>query len=243
MAGLYDIRNGNEIIIQLYPDTEEETAKIFLLGSAMGAIQIQHGRIPLHGGAIETSNGAMIITGGQGSGKSTMTSAFVHNGYKYITDDVSSISIENGQSYIIPAYPQRKLVRDSCVPLGFNPADLILVDSDRDKLAVRDRENWQSEPVKLSAIIELHPLPKEGSVFVEPVNGHPRFDYVINSLYRSWMHLSGGKLDPNDIKKLLMIASQTNMYRVHVPRDINKIASIAQCVATALEEYEPGILL
>ena len=155
-SGLFDIRGGSEIIIQLYPDADMENVKIFLLGSAMGAVQAQRGRIPIHGGAVATKNGAVIITGNQSAGKSTMTSAFVYNGYKYLTDDVSSISIEDGRVRIIPAFPQRKLVRDACAPLGYDPDDLILVDSERDKLAIRDRDNWQDEPIVLSAIIELY---------------------------------------------------------------------------------------
>ena len=240
-AGLFDIRNGCEITVQLYPDADMENAKIFLLGSAMGALQIQRGYIPLHGGAVVTQNGAMIITGGQSAGKSTMTSAFVHNRYRYITDDVSSIFIENGQAYITPAYPQRKLVRNACAPLGYDPQDLILVDRERDKLAVRDRGNWYSEPANLSIIIELHPETPENSVSVEQVTGHPRLDCVIRNLYRKWMHIPGGDMAPTDFKKILTIAAQTDIYRVYVPRDLARIALIARDIADALEKYKPGV--
>jgi len=233
-SGLYDVRNGNEIVMQLYPGVDMEKAKIFLLGSAMGAIQVQRGRVPVHGGAVLTSRGAYIITGGQGAGKSTMTSAFVHNGYKYLTDDVSSICFENDQANIIPAYPQRKLVRDACAPLGFDPDSLIIVDSDRDKLAVRDRDNWQSEQAVLSAIIELYPEPAGSSVSVELVTGRHKLDCVTKNMYRMWMHVPGGDLDPSEFKKILRIAAQADIYRVGVPRGINEIASIAREIAAGL---------
>lgn len=233
-SGLFEIHGGNEIIIQLYPDTDMEKAKIFLLGSAMGAIQVQRGRVPIHGGSVVTSRGAMIISGEQGAGKSTMTSAFVHNGYKYLTDDVSSICFENDQANIIPAYPQRKLVRDACAPLGFDPDSLIIVDSDRDKLAVRDRDNWQSEQAVLSAIIELYPEPAGSSVSVELVTGRHKLDCVTKNMYRMWMHVPGGDLDPSEFKKILRIAAQADIYRVGVPRGINEIASIAREIAAGL---------
>jgi len=243
-AGIYDIQDGVNIYINLYPDANEELIKIYLLGSVMGAIQIQRGRIPLHGGAVVTANGAMLITGEQGSGKSTMTSAFVHNGYKYITDDVSSVTIENERAMIVPAYPQRKLVRDACHPLGYDPEKLIMVDSMRDKFAIRDRINWQSEPVKLSLVIELCPTDRKNKITIEPVTGHQRIDYMRRILYRAWMHLSAEKaLPPAVFKKILVIASQAGMYRVNVPRDIDRITSVAKDIITSLEEFEPGICI
>ena len=238
-AGLFDIQNGTDIYIDLYPDANQETAKIFLLGSAMGAVQIQRGRIPIHGGAVVTPTGAMIITGGQGSGKSTMTSAFVHNGYKYITDDVSSIIIENEKASIIPAYPQRKLVRDACLPLGYDPEKLIQVDSGRDKFAIRELDNWQNEKINLSSIIELYPDTQGDKIKVESITGHQRLNFIFKNLYRAWMHYSDGDvMPPADLKKILIIASQTDIYRISVPRDITRIAEIAQNISVALEEYK-----
>ena len=236
-AGLFEIKGGVEVNIFLYPDAEEETIKIFLLGSAMGAIQIQRGRIPIHGGAVVTKNGAMIITGKQGSGKSTMTSAFVHNGYKYITDDVSSIIIDNEQAFIIPAYPQRKLVRDACDPLGFEPDNLIQVDIERDKFAVRDKINWQSEPVILSSIIELYPGTYDDKITAELVTGRDKLNCVTGSLYRSWMHLSAeNALQPTDIQNILKIASQADIFRIKVPRNIAGITSIAKDIAEIVRD-------
>jgi len=234
-SGLFDIRGGNEVIIQLYPDADMENVKIFLLGSAMGAVQAQRGRIPIHGGAVVTQNGAAIITGNQSAGKSTMTSAFVHNGYKYLTDDVSSMSIEDGRVEIVPAYPQRKLVRDACAPLGYDPDDLILVDRERDKLAVRDRDNWQSEPIVLSVIIELYHETVEKNVSIEPVTGREKLNAVFRNLYRFWMHLPGEGIEPVVFKKMLTIAAQADIYRVGVPRDIERITHYAQDIAIALK--------
>ena len=238
-SGLFDIRGGNEIIIQLYPDADMENVKIFLLGSAMGAVQAQRGRIPIHGGAVVTQNGAAIITGNQNAGKSTMTSAFVHNGYKYLTDDVSSISIEDGRVEIIPAYPQRKLVRDACISLGYDPDGLILVDSERDKLAIRERDNWQYTPIVLSAIIELYHETVENNVSAELVTGREKLNTVFRNLYRSWMHTPGEGIEPADFKKMLTIAAQADIYRVGVPRDIGRITDFAQDIAIALKLTPP----
>jgi len=241
-SGLFDIRCGNEIMIQLYPDADMENVKIFLLGSAMGAVQAQRGRIPIHGGAVVTQNGAAIITGSQNAGKSTMTSAFIHNGYKYLTDDVSSISIVDGRVEIIPAYPQRKLVRDACIPLGYDPDGLILVDDERDKLAIRDRDNWQDEPIVLTAIIELYRETVDNNVSVELVTGREKLNAVFRNLYRFWMHIPAEGIEPAEFKKMLTIAAQADIYRVGVPRDIRRITHFAQDIAIALKLTPPDYI-
>jgi len=233
-VGLYEIKNGREIVIQPYPDGDEEILKIYLLGSAMGAIQVQRGRIPLHGGAVVTSRGAMVITGSQGAGKSTMTSAFVHLGYRFITDDVSSIVISDGQAMIVPAYPQRKLTGDALAPFGYDPDLLPVVDKDRDKYGIRDRENWQRDPVRLSTVIELSPDMEGQGVSAELVTGHDKLSYVMRNIYRGWMHVPGSSMSPHEFKKLLTIAAQADIYRVGVPRGIEHISDISRDIADAL---------
>jgi len=233
--GLFAIKDGREIVIQLYPEADPEKVKIYLLGSAMGAIQTQRGRIPLHGGGVVTDRGAMVVTGGQGAGKSTMTSAFVHQGYRYLTDDVSSVGIEDGQAMVFPAYPQRKLVRDALAPLGYDLESVRIVDSDRDKFAVRDQDNWQRTPVRLAHIIELIPAEFGETVSVAPVTGKDKLGAVLKNLYRFWMHTPTGGIEPFTFKKIVTIAAQAEIYQVRVPRDIENIAGIAQDIADALQ--------
>ena len=235
LSGLFEISDGNKINICLYPDADMELTRLYLLGSAMGAVQVQRGRIPIHGGAVATARGIMIITGGQGAGKSTMTSAFVHNGFSYLTDDVSSISLENGRAFVVPAYPQRKLVSDACAPLGYIPDDLVLVDEIRDKFAVRDRDSWHSATAELWSIIELYPAGEGEGVTISPVMGHNKLTCVTRNLYRMWMHLPGGAMNPDVLKKILTVAAQAEIYHVQVPRDVANIAGIAQDISSELK--------
>jgi len=233
-TGLFEIIDGAVINIWMYPDADTELAKIFLLGSALGVIQIQRGRLPIHGGAVCSGNEAVIITGGPGSGKSTMTSAFVRNGYKYLADDVSSVSIEGGRAYVVPAYPQRKLVRDAFKPLGYDPDEHIIVDRERDKLAIRDSANWITEPLVLSTIFELRPTGPESAVSVTPVTGLDTISLVSRSLYRAWMHRSGRDIKPAVYEGMLSVAAQARIFNVGTPRDIDGVTTTAANIAKAL---------
>ena len=49
----YLITNGKQILIDKYPEGNEDSVMVFLLGSAMGALLHQRGMLPLHASAIE----------------------------------------------------------------------------------------------------------------------------------------------------------------------------------------------
>lgn len=235
LAGIYEIRDGSRIAIDPLSDVPEEQIRIFLLGSALGALQIQRGRTPLHGGAIVSNGKAVIITGQQGAGKSTMTSALVHNGFSYLTDDVSSVILRDGVPYVLPAYPQRKLVRDACISLGYDPDALVTADKGRDKLAVRDSENWAGQATPLHMLVELIAVGGTESLYAEPVAGQERLNMIMRSIYRFYMHLDGGNLPPGEFKKFLTIASNIETYRVYVPHIIKGIKLNAVELAKALD--------
>lgn len=235
-AGIFDIRDGSRICIDPVPGAEHSKLRMFLLGSAMGAIQVQRGRIPIHGGAILSGNQGIIISGSPGAGKSTMTSALVHRGFKYLSDDVSSIATENGKPMIIPAYPQLKLIRDACISLGYDPNTLHMVDRERDKFACRNRRDWYGKPVCAGMLVRLISVKAGEPMHAQPVTGRYKLAAVAGSLYRHWMHLREGRLPPEEFKKILSIASAVKIFDVRIPRgDIMENA----CNLTKILEISP----
>ncbi len=234
-AGIYEIREGRTINIMPKEGVSEAKIRVFLLGSAMGAIQIQRGYIPLHGGAIVSNNKAVIISGQSGTGKSTMTSALVSLGYKYLTDDVSSTVFGNEKPFILPAYPQRKLIRDACTALGFNPERLPIVDIDRDKFAIRDRALWCDNPKELALLVVLEANHENDEVESSEIIGVKKLAAVVQSLYRKNLHYVEGDLPPDDFKKILQITSQIRGLRISIPRKPEKILDNAKKISIVIE--------
>ena len=72
----YLVSDGNEIIVDPEPDADLSAIRLFLFGSAFGALLHQRGILPLHGSAIVTSRGAVVFAGVSGSGKSALACAF-----------------------------------------------------------------------------------------------------------------------------------------------------------------------
>jgi energy-coupling factor transporter ATP-binding protein EcfA2 len=231
-AGIFEVRGGARITIDPDPGSPPEKLRLFLMGSALGAAQVQRGRIPVHGGAVYLQGGAVVITGRQGAGKSTMTSALVRLGLPYLSDDVCSVELAAEGPLLHPAYPQRKLERGACLTLGHDPAALPVADAERDKFAIRDSANWHGSPALFKMLVELVPVPEAEdparvNLRAEEINGHARLMLLTRSLYRPHMHMKDGRIPPHEVKKLLTIAAAVRMYRVFVPRNTGNILKYA----------------
>lgn len=230
-AGEIEIFDGREITVNPAEDAPIELIRTFLMGSAIGAAQIQRGRIPIHGGSLEADGKAFIITGQQGAGKSTLTSAFVAQGYPFLADDVSVAAIDEKTNVpmALPAFPQRKLCRDACVQLGYDPEKLVMIDETRDKLAIRSADGWTNQSIPLGWMFEIVPQDATMPLEAERVDGRQRLAMLMRSLYRPWIHHAIGIL-PNDFKRLLAIASGVEMYRIFRPNNISRIDEIIACI-------------
>src|ERR1700733_4396296 len=66
----YYVSHGNRIIAEPAPGIDERSIRLFLLGTAMGALLYQRGYIPLHASAIIKDGRLMLFAGNSGAGKS-----------------------------------------------------------------------------------------------------------------------------------------------------------------------------
>jgi len=99
------VENGNSITIDRAEGGSDDEIRLFLLGSAFGALIHQRGILPLHGSAIVVNNQALIFSGISGAGKSTLAAGFMKRGYMLLTDDVCVITLDNeGKPIAHPGY-------------------------------------------------------------------------------------------------------------------------------------------
>ena len=156
-VGTFMVSEGRDVFIDPAPNSTEEAIRLFLLGSMLGTILHQRDVLPLHGSAIETSNGAIIVTGASGQGKSTLAAAFHRRGYRILADDVSAIACDNtGRPLVYPAYPQLKLSSTSAHALEQTTANLRQIDPITGKYALPIRDDFCRRPLPLYAVYVLH---------------------------------------------------------------------------------------
>lgn len=238
-AGAFEIIDGNRINIMPDPDATPEKIRTFLMGSALGAAQIQRGRIPLHGGAIVVDNKAMVLTGKSGIGKSTLTNAFVEKGYSFLTDDVAAVRVDlDGTPKVIPSFPLRKLCQDACIHFGYDPGALAIADQSRAKHIIADSERWSRHRKPLGWLVEICPAEPEAGFAVQRVTGHAKLFFLMDALYRRGFHLEMG-IAPADMKKLLTIASSVEMLRVYRPHNPELTDALTDFILEQVQTHPP----
>jgi hypothetical protein len=223
----YRVEEGQRIFITPLPDAPAEKIRLFLLGSAMGALLYQRGLFPLHGSAVETPWGAMIFVGAQGAGKSTVAAQFHRNGYRLLSDDVCAVAAMPEGVQVLPALAQFRLCSDAYERLG-TPGGARF---DVDKFVVPMGEGYCPDPTPLRAIHILADH-DSGTPEFEVLRGFDRVQRLLENLYRPY-YLKGQATQSDLMRMAGLIARQTTMVAVSRRRDPEAIEGLVGFLESA----------
>jgi hypothetical protein len=180
----YLIKGGKEIIIQTESGTREEDVRLFLLGSAFGALLHQREMLPLHGSAVDIDGKGYIFSGISGSGKSTFAAALYQKGFNFIADDVCLLTLSgDGFPLVQPGYPQMKLWTDSLMALGKDPVDFKKLKVGIEKHGVYTGARFSEKSCKVEAVFIISPRNKEGFE-IDEIKGLGKFTILQENTYR-----------------------------------------------------------
>lgn len=177
------VENGNNILIEPAKDSEPRDIRLFLLGSAFGALIHQRGMLPMHGSSLNINGKAYIFSGVSGAGKSTIAAGFVKRGYKLLSDDISVVSIQNKIPVVYAGYPSVKLWVDSVEKLGLNPDSYSRIRAKFEKRHVALTSNFYADQLELGGVYVLRTSNNE-SIRIEMLKGIEKFNLLKNNTYR-----------------------------------------------------------
>jgi len=180
----YYVHDGTNIIVEFGEDADPATVRLFLLGSAMGALLHQRGMLPIHASSIVTPNGAVLFAGPSGAGKSTIAAAFRRRGYKLLADDISVITLgDDDIPIVMPSYPQQKLWADTLEQLEENARAYTPVRPAVNKYNVPITEAFVNEALRFHSMYilneHLQALPSLTSI-----TGLDKLSVVFDFVYR-----------------------------------------------------------
>lgn len=118
-VGRYRIRGGQEILVDAAEGVPDRNVRLYLLGSAFGALLHQRGLLPLHANAIEVDGKAVAFMGEAGAGKSTLAAWFHDRGFRVIADDVCVVQFDaDGKILACPGIPRLRLWEEALRATG-----------------------------------------------------------------------------------------------------------------------------
>ncbi len=191
-VGSYLVSNGNQIVVQPDSGTSERDIRVFLTGSAMGALLHQRRLLALHASAVWSDAGAVVFVGPSGIGKSTLLAEFVRRGYPMIADDVCALTQDfQGRQCVLPAYPRMRLWLDSVEKLGLDPDTLSVARTGLKKFERPLPQQFRVRPGRLRAIYGIV-TSNVDAIRLEPLPQIQSFGTVLHSTYRH-QYLDGMK--------------------------------------------------
>jgi len=224
----YLVCEGREIIVAPYPGVNDRDLRLFLLGSAIGALLYQRGVWPLHGSSVATSSKAAIFLGDSGTGKSTLAGAMQHRGFQVLSDDVCAITSDPaGIVQVWPAYPRISLWPDSIVRLGGDPGELQKTHTAQEKYDF-PVQHFSLDPVPVSVVYVLSPA-DQGGLNLTLLKGFDKLRELTANTYR--LHfLTGMRLPQQHFQQAHALARQVRMQRVAYPRQPFLLEELANLI-------------
>lgn len=185
-VGRYLIRDGRQILIDPAPGASERNLRLFLLGSAIGALLHQRGLLPLHANAIDIGGRAVAFSGHSGAGKSTIAAWFHDQGHNILADDVCVIGFDDsGRALAYPGIPRLRLWREALEASGRDAEAYARSFDDMDKYDVPTVSEAGAEPLPLAAIYLLRKAEESGGdAEIERLKGVDAVETLVSNTYR-----------------------------------------------------------
>jgi hypothetical protein len=183
-AGRFLTRAGREMLVEPAEGVSPRNLRLYLLGSAFGAILHQRGLLPLHANAVVVEGRAIGFMGHPGAGKSTLAAWFHDHGFDVLADDVCVVTAgPDGRPLAHPGIPRLRLWREALEAGGRDASAYERSFDDMDKYTV---------PTDLERVLPAMPLShlylldkaEDGSTSIDRLEGSRAVEAMIANTYR-----------------------------------------------------------
>ncbi len=217
---------GQTLYVDSYTD-DLDLISLFTISEALGCLLFQRGLLLLHASSIQVGQEAYCFMGEPGAGKSTTASAFVKHGAQLLSDDLTAIAFDkHNRPYVLPAYPQLKIWKNTVLGLDFDLTQLSPVSEGINKFALVPDVDFPERPVPVAQIFFLHKARNRPALQAVQLTEAP---VELVRHFPLATHLLQGKFLQRHFKQSIWCAAAVSIWRMRRPKDF-----------VALEEWVIG---
>lgn len=210
------VEKGELVNIYLEKGADTDSIQLFLNGSVLGAILLQKRILALHGSSFCYNGVGVVVCGNSGAGKSSVTAAFCQNNAQFITDDITPISIKEGEAYVKPLKTEIKLWDDTLEQLSLPSENLRKIRPTLDKFYFPYEPSAElNSKLHLIIILNIHNKDEFTSSELTGVN---KFIALKNQIYRK-LYLKGmPQTEQNLCLQLLNLGQKVRVLYITRPK-------------------------
>lgn len=221
-VGRFLCEAGTRITVDPLPGTETDVVRLFLLGSAFGALLVQRGHLVLHGNAFRVGDACAVVVGHSGAGKSTLAAEMHRRGHDVLSDDVVPVD-DVGRA--LPGWPRLKLWADALDRLGLPTDDLRRVRDTHAKFHVPlDRPALAPLPIRWVYTLDRH----DGPLRITSLGGAEVFTSLHEHSYRK--EILVGAHRRTHLARSADLAARAHFARVDRPRGVDSVQASAEAI-------------
>jgi hypothetical protein len=209
----YLVQSGNQMTITPYAGSDEDSIRLFLLGSCLGALLMQRDVFLLHANAIKIGAQSVSFAGCSGIGKSTLSAAFMQRGHAILSDDICAV---NALGVVMPGLPYIKLWADASQQLGIETKTLKRIRPKVEKFSVPLNTQFCAEALPLKVLYVLNQHAQDVFEF-KPIEGMKKFLPFKNNTYR-YGYIKGMGKATEHLKRAGTLASSISVVRILRPK-------------------------
>lgn len=187
LGGLFRllVRDGTEVVIDRSRDADDDTIRLFLLGTCLGLLLQQRGEMVLHASTVAKEGRAIALAGVSSAGKTTLAAALVERaGYTLVADEASLISkgTDDGP-VVIPGAPTLLLWERALERLSLWTDELRPVRPGVAKYALPSADRFVAAPQRLTHVCVLKRW-NRNEVALERLTGFARFRSFLDHTFK-----------------------------------------------------------
>ena len=229
----YFYATASEILVQPKENHTLDDIIPFIQGYCFALFFRMRGMQAVHCSALRSKDGAILIAGFSGCGKSTICDKLLQEGYQLMADDVAILQVEGEKIMVYPAFPLRKMCRDALTREDYDVNELEYIDEERDKFAIPYEGEFDENPAPLHSMIILKKH-KTGDVVVKKETGGDMVTSFLESLFLvgTFSHLG---LPPAQMQGIMeLLSKMDSLYSVSRPIGQDTLAEVYSQVKALL---------
>lgn len=207
-----------------------ETARHLLEDQVLPRVIAHEGKLVLHAGGVRIDDGAILLLGGSGRGKSTLSASFNQAGCKLLGDDAMIISAFGGRHRVRPVYSSLRLLPDSVealLPGSVTTSDVAHYSSKR-RIDMPAHFEDNSTPVPIVAMFVIGQPSGDGRITTRRMTIAEACMMLVENSFA---------LDPSDLTRAgcrLELASELSRdvpaYQICYPRDYARLPDVRRAI-------------